>query len=127
MSEVNFPDRSIPVDQLHYDRDFGLHQRKDCAEVQCSAYQTTTARHIPEHADPTWYPVVLRILARDYPDLSDTLWAITIRDTGGYMGVLRGLAQDHPSTSDQIWQTAVTENAVHLHARPGSEDTSRDL
>lgn len=25
-------------------------------------------------ADPTWYPQVLRTLARDYPEISDKVW-----------------------------------------------------
>lgn len=31
-------------------------------------------------ADPSWYPIVLRRLADDYPEISDTVWGDAISD-----------------------------------------------
>ncbi|MFJ8719763.1 hypothetical protein ACIRD9_42630 [Streptomyces violaceus] len=31
-------------------------------------------------ADPSWYPKVLRTLARDYPEISDEVWGTTITE-----------------------------------------------
>ncbi len=44
----------------------------------------------PDGADSSWYPRVLRVLARDYPEISD-----------------------------KVWETAIDENAVEQVARQG--------
>ena len=33
-----------------------------------------------DSADPSWYPMVLRTLARDYPEISKKVWETTITE-----------------------------------------------
>lgn len=49
-----------------------------------------------EDADPSWYPRVLRTLARDYPEISE-----------------------------EVWKTAITENAQERIAEQKREDDHR--
>ncbi len=31
-------------------------------------------------ADPSWYPLVLAVLARDYPEVNDRVWSTAISE-----------------------------------------------
>lgn len=35
---------------------------------------------IPFNADPSWYPRVLKTLARDYPEISDKVWSTAVEE-----------------------------------------------
>jgi hypothetical protein len=48
----------------------------------------TEAKFTIDTADPSWFPRILRTLARDYPEINDA-----------------------------VWSTAISENAAELHAR----------
>jgi len=38
----------------------------------------TTAKFTADDANPSWYPRVLRTLARDYPEINDEVWSRAI-------------------------------------------------
>ena len=38
----------------------------------------TGARFAADDAEPSWFPRVLRVLARDYPEINDEVWSTAI-------------------------------------------------
>lgn len=103
---IRTPERIIPLSEVHYDPEHGLHMLTDCTKVHSDAEPAPAPI---ERTNPLWYPQILRHLAAHHPALSDELWATTIHHNTGHMGVLLQLAQNHPEINDQIWATVLQE------------------
>lgn len=103
---IDFPDRRIPLDQLHYDPTRGLHMLLDCDRIHGDE---DPAKAPIERTDPAWYPIALRRLAASHPVISDILWAAAIQDGTGHMGVLLHLALDYPKVNSVVWAAAIQE------------------
>lgn len=69
---VDFPDRSIPLDDLHYDAELGLHQKSQCEELHGERDRA------PRPLDPDGTPVA-SIHSAPYGDeimrANDARWA----------------------------------------------------
>jgi hypothetical protein len=49
-----------------------------------------TGKFTLDGADPSWFPRVLRTLARDYPGISDKVWSTAIEENAAELSA-RGL------------------------------------
>lgn len=116
---MRLPDgRIIPLDQVHYDPETGLHMVTDCATVHG---HDKPAQPPIERTDPAWYPIALRRLAANHPSVSDALWATAIQDGTGHMGVLLHLALDYPKTNAKVWGAAIEEARTPKDKTAGHE------
>lgn len=54
----------------------------------------TTPKISADGADPSWFPRVLRVLARDYPEINDKVWSTAIGENADEQVAKR---QEHPA------------------------------
>lgn len=57
----------------------------------------TTAKFTLDTADPSWFPRVLRVLARDYPEINDKVWSTAIGENADEQVAQRKHADDAAS------------------------------
>lgn len=53
------------------------------------------------NADPSWYPMVLRTLARDYPKISEDVWGTTISENAARLTARRA-AEGNEGTGPDV-------------------------
>lgn len=80
----------VEVDHDTTNRDFYAPYRVDVdghrvwvagvADVEVLAQEQKRAQQHVERAHPSWYPHVVRTLARDYPEISEEVWSTAVTD-----------------------------------------------
>ena len=52
--------------------------------------------------DPSWYPLVLAILARDYPKINDQVWNTAITENAQLLAEKKRAAQEAADTKEEL-------------------------
>lgn len=75
----------------------------------------TTARFTLERADPSWFPKVLNVLARDYPEINDTVWSTAIGENAEAQVIARGRTAEFSAA----FAKSIAAKARWVNSHPG--------